>query len=57
MNYAYQGKHPPQRLATMMVQSSDIMDSLIADTGATHHMTSGLSNLSLKSEYPEVWMQ
>ena len=29
-----------------------MMDQWIADTGATHHMTSDLSNLSLKSEYP-----
>jgi len=52
MNYAYQGKHPPQRLAAMVAQSSDMMDQWITDTGATHHMTSDLSNLSLKSEYP-----
>jgi len=36
----------------MVAQSSDMMDQWIADTGATHHMTSDLSNLSLKLEYP-----
>ena len=36
----------------MAAQSSNMMDQWIADTNATHHMTSDLSNLSLKSEYP-----
>jgi len=52
MNYAYQDKHPPKRLAAMVAQFSDMIDQWITDTDATHHMTSDLSNLSLKSEHP-----
>lgn len=52
MDYAFQGCHPPQRLAVMVTaHSPNIVHHWYSDTGATHHVTSDLGNLSLHAPY------
>ena len=49
MNYAYQGKHPPTKLATMAISSNSMMTQKqpwLADSAATDHVTSSLNHLS-----------
>ena len=51
MNFAYQGRYPPEKLATMAASSN--MDDTIwyTDSGATHRITSDLGNLSISTKY------
>lgn len=52
MDYAYQGRHPPKKLMAMVANQSPIGDQTwYSDTGASHHVTSDLANLSINSEY------
>lgn len=51
MNYAYQGRHPPEKLAAMAASSSFDESTWYSDTGASHHITNDLGNLSLASTY------
>lgn len=52
MNYAYQGRHPPEKLAAMAASHTAMDDSTwYSDTGATHHVTSDFGNLTLASNY------
>jgi hypothetical protein len=53
MNYSYQGRHPPTKLATMASATSysPSTDCWISDTGATDHFTPDLANLPDSSLY------
>lgn len=52
MNHAYQGRVPPQRVMAMIANQSPITDQpWYTDSGASHHITSDLANLSVHSEY------
>ncbi|RWR95948.1 GATA zinc finger domain-containing protein 14-like protein isoform X1 [Cinnamomum micranthum f. kanehirae] len=52
MDHAYQGRHPPQRLAAMVAaHQPKLDDTWYSDTGATHHITPDLGNLSIHSPY------
>ncbi|RWR84275.1 Retrovirus-related Pol polyprotein from transposon TNT 1-94 [Cinnamomum micranthum f. kanehirae] len=52
MDFAFQGRHPPQRLAAMVASHQPTLSqSWYSDTGATHHVTSDLDNLSIHSPY------
>ena len=49
MDYAYQGKHPPTKLATMATASNAYVTQdqpWLADSAATDHVTSSLNHLS-----------
>lgn len=51
MNYAYKGRHPPEKLAAMAASASMDDSTWYSDTGATHHITGDLGNLSLSAPY------
>ena len=53
MDFAYQGRHPPAKLAAMASTSnaSQAGETWLTDTGATDHLTANLSNLSLQAPY------
>ncbi|KAK9913056.1 hypothetical protein M0R45_036882 [Rubus argutus] len=56
MNYAYQGRTPPPRFQAMMATPLPLTPSAppslwYVDSGATHHITNDLSNLSIAIEY------
>ena len=55
MDFAYQGKNPPTKLATMASASNATIinnqDPWLADSGTTNHLTANLNNLSLQSQY------
>lgn len=49
MNFSYQGRHPPAKLAAM---AASVPSSYwLTDTGASHHITSDLENLSFSHAY------
>uniref|UniRef100_A0A2N9H033 CCHC-type domain-containing protein n=1 Tax=Fagus sylvatica TaxID=28930 RepID=A0A2N9H033_FAGSY len=47
MDFAYQGRHPPAKLAAMASTSNGSQggDTWLTDTGATDHLTANLTNL------------
>ena len=54
MDYAYQGMHPPTKLATMATSSNTMMTQeqpWLADSAATNHVTSSLNHLSFLKPY------
>ena len=54
MDYAYQGKHPPTKLATMTTTSNVAITQeqpWLADSAATDHVTSSLNALSFPKPY------
>ena len=54
MDYAYQGKHPPTKLAAMAIASNSCLapdQPWLADSPATDHVTSSLNQLSLSKLY------
>jgi hypothetical protein len=52
MDHSYQGRHPPAQLAAMIAQtSSHEDDTWFADSGANHHITSNLEQLTLQQPY------
>ena len=54
MDYAYQGMHPPTKLATMVTSSNNLMTQeqpWLADSAATNHVTSSLNHLSFPKPY------
>lgn len=49
MNYAYQGRYPPTKLVTMVVEANTTylnQDQWYADSGANIHVTFDFANLS-----------
>ena len=55
MNFAYQGKHPPSKLAAMASASNAVVtnnqDPWLADSSTSDHLTANLNNLSIQSQY------
>jgi transposase InsO family protein len=53
MDFAYQGRHPPAKLAAMASTSNASQggETWITDTGATDHLTSNLNNLKVQAPY------
>ena len=54
MDYAYQGKHPPTKLAAMATSSNSLMTQeqpWLANSAATDHVTSSLNHLSFPKPY------
>ncbi|KAJ4956339.1 hypothetical protein NE237_013122 [Protea cynaroides] len=51
MDYAYQGRHPPQKLVAMADSSVTANHTWYTDTGATRHISSELDQLTLSSKY------
>ena len=55
MDFAYQGKNPPTKLAVMASASNAAItnnqDPWLADSSTTNHLTAILNNLSLQSQY------
>jgi hypothetical protein len=54
MDYSYQGRHPPSQLAALTAHTHDDVDPeqpWYLDSGANHHITSKLENLSLRQPY------
>ena len=54
MGYAYQGKHPPTKLAAMTVASNACLaqeQPWLVDSAATNHVTSSLNQLSFPKPY------
>ena len=54
MDYAYQGKHPPTKLAAMVTSSNSMIaqeQPWLADSAATDHVTSSLNHLSFPKPY------
>ena len=54
MDYAYQGKHPPTKLAAMVTSSNSMIaheQPWLADSAATDHVTSNLNHLSFPKPY------
>ena len=51
MDFAYQGKNPPTKLAAMASASNAAItnnqDAWLADSGTSDHLTANLNNLSL----------
>lgn len=54
MDYAYQGKHPPTKLAVMVTSTNADMiqdQPWLVDSAATDHVTASLNNLSFPKPY------
>ena len=53
MDFAFQGKHPPTKLAAMTATSnaSHTQEPWLADNVTTNHLTSSLNNLSFPRPY------
>uniref|UniRef100_A0A2N9I8B6 CCHC-type domain-containing protein n=1 Tax=Fagus sylvatica TaxID=28930 RepID=A0A2N9I8B6_FAGSY len=53
MDFAYQGRHPPAKLAAMASISNDSQggETWLTDTGATDHITANLNNLTVQTPY------
>ena len=54
MDYAYQGKHPPTKLAAMATASNACLaqeQPWLADSVATDHVTANLNQLSFPQPY------
>uniref|UniRef100_A0A2N9H369 CCHC-type domain-containing protein n=1 Tax=Fagus sylvatica TaxID=28930 RepID=A0A2N9H369_FAGSY len=53
MDFAYQGRHPPAKLAAMASTSNGAQagESWLTDTGATDHLTANMNNLNVHTPY------
>ncbi|KAF8019975.1 hypothetical protein BT93_G0612 [Corymbia citriodora subsp. variegata] len=51
MNYAYHGRNPPEKLAAMAIAPPTDDSTWYTDTGASHHITADLGNLSISAPY------
>jgi hypothetical protein len=53
MGFAYQGRHPPAKLAAMASTSNGSQggETWLTDTGATDHLTANLNNLTVQNPY------
>uniref|UniRef100_A0A2N9HEG5 Retrotransposon Copia-like N-terminal domain-containing protein n=1 Tax=Fagus sylvatica TaxID=28930 RepID=A0A2N9HEG5_FAGSY len=53
MDFAYQGRHPPAKLAAMASTSNGAQagESWLTDTGATDHLTANMTNLNTHTLY------
>ena len=55
MDFAFQGKNPPTKLAAVASASNAAItnnqDPWLADLGTSNHLTANLNNLSLQSQY------
>uniref|UniRef100_A0A2N9HWR7 CCHC-type domain-containing protein n=1 Tax=Fagus sylvatica TaxID=28930 RepID=A0A2N9HWR7_FAGSY len=53
MDFAYQGRHPPAKLAAMASTSNGAQggDTWLTDTGATDHLTANMNNLQVQTPY------
>lgn len=52
MDYSFQGRHPPAKLAAMVASFNSRSDSTwYADSGATNHITNDLNKRSVHSDY------
>ena len=53
MDFAYQGKHPPAKLAAMASTSNGAQggDTWLTDTGATNYLIANLNNLQVQTPY------
>ena len=53
MDFAYQGRHPPAKLAAMASTSNGSQggDTWLTDIGATDHLTANLNNLQTQAPY------
>uniref|UniRef100_A0A2N9F1C3 Reverse transcriptase Ty1/copia-type domain-containing protein n=1 Tax=Fagus sylvatica TaxID=28930 RepID=A0A2N9F1C3_FAGSY len=53
MDFAYQGRHPPAKLAAMASTSnaSQVSETWLTDTGATDHLTANVGNLTVQAPY------
>lgn len=54
MDYAYQGKHPPTKLAAMATASNSCLtldQPWLAESAATDHVTSSLNQLNFPKPY------
>jgi transposase InsO family protein len=53
MDFAYQGRHPPAKLAAMASTSNNSQggETWLTDTGATDHLTANLNNLTVQDPY------
>ena len=55
MDFAYQGKNPPTKLAAMATTSNTAIlgnsDPWLTDSGASDHITANLNNLTSQSQY------
>ena len=55
MDFAFQGKNPPNQLAAMATTSNTAIignsDPWLTDSGALDHITANLNNLSVQSHY------
>jgi transposase InsO family protein len=53
MDFTYQGRHPPAKLAAMASTSNGSQggDTWLTDTGATDHLTANLTNLQTQAPY------
>jgi hypothetical protein len=54
MNYSFQGRHPPTKLAVMVVEVNTTylnQHQWYADNGANIHVTSDIANLSTSQPY------
>jgi hypothetical protein len=53
MDFAYQGRHPPAKLAAMASTSNGAQagESWLTDTGATNHLTANMTNLNTHIPY------
>lgn len=53
LNLSYQGRHPPSKLATMVVANdpSSATSTWLADSGCNSHVTPEISNLALNSNF------
>jgi hypothetical protein len=55
MDFAYQGKNPPTKLAAMAsasnLQHTQGFETWLTDTGASDHITSNASNLNTPTPY------
>jgi transposase InsO family protein len=53
MDFAYQGRHPPAKLAAMASTSNGAQagESWLTDTGATDHLTANMTNLNTHMPY------
>ena len=52
MDFAYQGSHPPAKLASMIANSSQVQgcNGWLTDTGCSDHVTPDLSQLSIHQQ-------
>jgi hypothetical protein len=59
MDFSYQGRHPPSQLAAMAAHTqgpTETEQPWYLDSGANHHITSELENLTLQQPYQGMRM-